>query len=74
MIQLKSELDVFLATNTAENVPDFKVKGSWSERSCIIYLGLSNIIIAQVIKALILKKYYDHRIIFTIIKVMLING
>lgn len=47
MIQLKSELDVFLATNTAENVPDFKVKGSWSERSCIIYLGLSNIIIAQ---------------------------
>ncbi|KDP22800.1 hypothetical protein JCGZ_00387 [Jatropha curcas] len=39
--------DVFLAANTREDVPDFKVKGSWFERSCTIYLGQSNTIIAQ---------------------------
>ncbi|KAJ9185447.1 hypothetical protein P3X46_005085 [Hevea brasiliensis] len=50
IIQIKTELDVFLATNTAETVPDFKVKGSWSERSCTIYLGQSNAIIAQMHK------------------------
>ncbi|KAJ4841474.1 hypothetical protein Tsubulata_015697 [Turnera subulata] len=47
-LQFKTELDVFLAANTAQEVPDFKVKGSWKERSCIIYLGNSNTIIAQV--------------------------
>lgn len=48
MLQLKTELDVFLAANTKEDVPDFKVKGSWFERSCTIYLGNSSTIIAQV--------------------------
>lgn len=48
MIQFKTELDIFLAANTAQSVPDFKVKGSWMERSCTIYLGDSNTIIAQV--------------------------
>ncbi|XP_012089727.1 protein LURP-one-related 15 [Jatropha curcas] len=47
LIQFKTELDVFLAANTREDVPDFKVKGSWFERSCTIYLGQSNTIIAQ---------------------------
>ncbi|XP_050235183.1 protein LURP-one-related 15-like [Mercurialis annua] len=47
MLQFKTELDVCLASNTSENVPDFKIKGSWFERSCTIYLGQSNTIIAQ---------------------------
>lgn len=49
IIQFKTELDVFLCSNTSENVPDFKIKGNWKERSCRIYLGESNTIIAQVI-------------------------
>ncbi|KAM7262399.1 hypothetical protein ACFE04_000082 [Oxalis oulophora] len=50
MIQFKACLDVFLAANTKQSVPDFKVKGSWSERSCIIYAGDSNNILAQMHK------------------------
>ncbi|XVE84383.1 hypothetical protein DITRI_Ditri17bG0007900 [Diplodiscus trichospermus] len=48
MLQLKTKLDVFLANNTKEDVCDFKVKGSWSERSCVIYAGESSTIVAQV--------------------------
>ncbi|GMI89925.1 hypothetical protein like AT5G01750 [Hibiscus trionum] len=40
MFQLKTKLDVFLANNTKEEVCDFKVKGSWSERSCVVYAGV----------------------------------
>lgn len=47
IIQFKTGLDVFLGSNTSENVPDFKIKGTWKERSCTIYLGESNTIIAQ---------------------------
>ncbi|CAN6203456.1 unnamed protein product [Urochloa humidicola] len=47
IIQLKTELDVFLASNTAEQVCDFKIKGSYFERSCAFYLGNSNTLIAQ---------------------------
>ncbi|KAF5747661.1 protein LURP-one-related 15-like isoform X1 [Tripterygium wilfordii] len=47
-MQFKTELSVFLANNTKEEVPDFKVKGSWLETSCTIYLGDSNTIVAQV--------------------------
>lgn len=50
MLQLKTALDVFLAANTKEDVPDFTVKGSWFERSCTIYLGNSSTIIAQMHK------------------------
>ncbi|XP_072995465.1 protein LURP-one-related 15 [Typha latifolia] len=46
-IQLKTELDVFLSANTGEQCCDFKIKGSYFERSCIVYLGSSNSIIAQ---------------------------
>ncbi|KAJ4749214.1 LURP-one-like protein (DUF567) [Rhynchospora pubera] len=46
MLQLKTELDVFFAANTAEQHCDFKVKGSWFERSCTFYLGDTNTIIA----------------------------
>uniref|UniRef100_A0A7N0UFS8 Protein LURP-one-related 15 n=1 Tax=Kalanchoe fedtschenkoi TaxID=63787 RepID=A0A7N0UFS8_KALFE len=47
LLQFKTELDVFLASNTSESVCDFKVKGSWFERSCSIHAANSNAIIAQ---------------------------
>ncbi|OMP10852.1 hypothetical protein COLO4_04217 [Corchorus olitorius] len=50
MFQLKTKLDVFLANNTKEEVCDFKVKGSWLERSCVIYAGESSNIVAQMHK------------------------
>ncbi|KAF2305219.1 hypothetical protein GH714_003146 [Hevea brasiliensis] len=39
ILYLKTKLDVFLAHNTEEKVCDFKVKGSFFERSCVIYKG-----------------------------------
>ncbi|KAF5762682.1 putative tubby-like protein [Helianthus annuus] len=48
LIQLKTSLDVFLGYNDKENVCDFKVKGSWFDRSCTIYAGDGATIIAQV--------------------------
>ncbi|XP_047176538.1 protein LURP-one-related 15-like [Vigna umbellata] len=48
--QLKTKLDVFLANNTREEVCDFKVKGSWFERSCVVYAGESLTIVAQMNK------------------------
>ncbi|MBA0634178.1 hypothetical protein Godav_029484, partial [Gossypium davidsonii] len=50
MFQLKTKLDVFLANNTKEEVCDFKVKGSWLERSCVVYAGESSTIVAQMHK------------------------
>ncbi|KAK1563500.1 hypothetical protein Q3G72_032930 [Acer saccharum] len=50
MFQLKTKLDVFLANNTKEEVCDFKVKGSWFERSCVIYAGESDTVVAQMHK------------------------
>ncbi|KAK4268479.1 hypothetical protein QN277_025133 [Acacia crassicarpa] len=48
LIQLvRTELDVFLASNTSEQVCDFKIKGSWLGRSCVVYAGESNTIVAQ---------------------------
>ncbi|KAH9673243.1 protein LURP-one-related 15 [Citrus sinensis] len=46
----RTKLDVFLANNTKEDVCDFRVKGSWFERSCTIYAGESSTIIAQMHK------------------------
>lgn len=48
MFQTKIKLDVFLASNIKENTSDFKVKGSWFERSCVVYAGDSHNIVAQV--------------------------
>lgn len=48
MIQLKTKLDVFLAKNTEENDCDFRVKGTWSGISYVVYAVPSNNIIAQV--------------------------
>ncbi|KAL2337636.1 hypothetical protein Fmac_012082 [Flemingia macrophylla] len=50
IFQLKTKLDVFLANNTKEQVCDFKVKGSWFERSCVVYAGESLNIVAQMHK------------------------
>ncbi|AES79764.1 putative tubby-like domain-containing protein [Medicago truncatula] len=50
LMQFKTKLDVFLAGNTKEDVCDFKVKGSWFERSCSVYAGESNNIVAQMHK------------------------
>ncbi|KAL0310046.1 UNVERIFIED_CONTAM: protein LURP-one-related 15 [Sesamum calycinum] len=47
LIQLKTKLDVFMACNTREEVCDYKIEGSWFERSCVIYAGNSTNIIAQ---------------------------
>ena len=55
VFQIKTKLEVFLANNTKEEVCDFKVKGSWSERSCVIYAGESNNIVAQVSLSIYLK-------------------
>ncbi|KAK4268477.1 hypothetical protein QN277_025131 [Acacia crassicarpa] len=50
LIQFRTKLDVFLASNTSEQVCDFKIKGSWLERSCVVYAGESNTIVAQMHK------------------------
>ncbi|KAK6943235.1 LURP-one-related, partial [Dillenia turbinata] len=47
LIQFKTELDVCLASDSKEEVCDFKAKGSWLERACTIYAGNSSTVIAQ---------------------------
>ncbi|XP_004302616.1 PREDICTED: protein LURP-one-related 15-like [Fragaria vesca subsp. vesca] len=42
VVQWKTNLHVFLANNEGESAPDFKVKGSWFEQSCVVYAGKSN--------------------------------
>ncbi|CAN6197338.1 unnamed protein product [Urochloa humidicola] len=48
VFQLKTELDVFLVGNAAQQACDFKIRGSYFERSCAFYLGNSNTMIAQI--------------------------
>lgn len=48
LLQFKTKLDVFLAANTREDICDFRIEGSWLERSCVIYAGNTNNIVAQV--------------------------
>ncbi|CAL9069931.1 unnamed protein product [Musa banksii] len=48
--QFKTELDVFLAANTEEEVCDFKIKGSFRNRSCTVYKGDYSMVIAQMSK------------------------
>ncbi|CAL5388899.1 unnamed protein product [Camellia sinensis] len=50
VFQLKPKLSVYLANNTAEEFCDFKVEGSWFNRSCVIYAGESSTIVAQMHK------------------------
>ncbi|KAI3841404.1 hypothetical protein MKX03_000031 [Papaver bracteatum] len=48
--QLKTNLDVFLASNTGEDVCDFKIKQRDRKKSCFIYRGNSDSIIAEMHK------------------------
>ncbi|XP_009385280.2 protein LURP-one-related 10-like [Musa acuminata AAA Group] len=48
--QFKTELDVFLAANKEEEVCDFKIKGSFRNRSCTVYKGDYSMVIAQMSK------------------------
>ncbi|KAI3927113.1 hypothetical protein MKX01_029881 [Papaver californicum] len=50
LLQLNTTLHVFLASNTSEDVCDFKIKGSLLQRSATIYQGNSKNIIAQMHK------------------------
>ncbi|KAI3971783.1 hypothetical protein MKW92_020799 [Papaver armeniacum] len=50
VLQLKTKLNVFLASNKAQDVCDFKVKQNYSEKSCVIYRGGSKNIIAEMHK------------------------
>ncbi|KAK4582255.1 hypothetical protein RGQ29_025434 [Quercus rubra] len=50
VLYLKTKLDVYLAHNTTEKVCDFKVEGTWLERSCVIYAGDSSTVIAKMHK------------------------
>ncbi|PWA92989.1 hypothetical protein CTI12_AA075940 [Artemisia annua] len=50
LIQFKTSLNVFLGCNENESVCDYKVKGSWFDRSCTIYAGESTHIIAKMHK------------------------
>ncbi|KAL1191993.1 Protein LURP-one-related 15 [Cardamine amara subsp. amara] len=48
MVQLiRTKLEVFLSHNKEEKTCDFRVKGNWSENSCIVYAGESDAIVAQ---------------------------
>ncbi|GJN09884.1 hypothetical protein PR202_ga27932 [Eleusine coracana subsp. coracana] len=48
MLQLfKTEMDIFLASNTAMEVCDFKMKTTFQDRTCAFYLGNTNTMIAQ---------------------------
>ncbi|XP_059462250.1 protein LURP-one-related 10-like [Corylus avellana] len=47
---VNSTIDVFLANNTREDYCDFKLKGSYRLRSCVIYAGDSTTLIAQMHK------------------------
>ncbi|CAL5079352.1 unnamed protein product [Urochloa decumbens] len=47
VLQLRTEADVFLAGNTAQQACDFKIRGSYFERSCAFYLGY-NTMVAQI--------------------------
>ncbi|EYU41982.1 hypothetical protein ABFS82_10G007700 [Erythranthe guttata] len=45
--QINTNLDVFMASNTSEDVCDFRIEGNLFESKCVIYAGNSNNIIAQ---------------------------
>ncbi|GJX92472.1 LURP-one-related 15-like protein [Tanacetum coccineum] len=48
-MQLKISLDVFLGCNE-KDVCDYKVKGSWHDQSCTIYVGESTTVVAKMDK------------------------
>ncbi|XP_030928005.1 protein LURP-one-related 15-like [Quercus lobata] len=55
LLQLKTKLLVYLANNRNEDVCDYKVEGSWFEKSCIIYAGESSTVVAQMHEKMTVK-------------------
>jgi len=45
----KNQLHIFLSSNTTEEIPNYKIDGSWSDKSFIVSLGGSNTTIAEII-------------------------
>jgi uncharacterized protein YxjI len=39
LVQLKPSMDIFLASNTTESVPDYKLAGNFLERDMMVYFG-----------------------------------
>ncbi|KAK2966103.1 hypothetical protein RJ640_025599, partial [Escallonia rubra] len=62
IFQLTTNLNVYLANNTREDLCDFKVEASWSGGRCFIYAGESSTFIARtgfvIINAYILDKIH----------------
>ncbi|KAF5205182.1 Ubiquitin carboxyl-terminal hydrolase [Thalictrum thalictroides] len=52
IIQFTTNLEVYLASNPTKDQCDFKIKGSWGERSCVVYHGNTKNILAQMHKKL----------------------
>ncbi|CAI9090386.1 OLC1v1025149C1 [Oldenlandia corymbosa var. corymbosa] len=50
IIQLKTRLNVYLANRKSEDFCDFRVEGSWSEDSSVVYVGETSTIAAQMNK------------------------
>ncbi|MCL7049600.1 hypothetical protein MKW94_019987 [Papaver nudicaule] len=46
-LQFRTQLEVFLAPNTDESACDFMMKQTYREKSCVIYRGYSDTIIAE---------------------------
>ncbi|CAM8927246.1 unnamed protein product [Rhodiola kirilowii] len=84
LIQFSTKLDVFLASNMKETTADFRVSGSWFQRSCMIKMGDSNTVIAQMHKkfdaaSIILDKdsfvvtvypFVDYALIVTLVAIL----
>ncbi|XP_038981081.1 protein LURP-one-related 15-like [Phoenix dactylifera] len=47
IVQFKSKLNIFLASNTGKDVCDFTIEGTFLTRSCKVYKGDSSMVIAQ---------------------------
>ncbi|KAM5560604.1 hypothetical protein ABKV19_021654 [Rosa sericea] len=65
LVQFKTELDVFLATNTKEDQHDFKVKGSFRDKACTIY-SKDNTIIGQMHKDVSIKNSILGKDVFSV--------
>lgn len=48
LLDITTELNVFLAGNAREEVCDYKIKGSYLKKSCTIFKGDSSEVVAQV--------------------------
>ncbi|XP_071698692.1 protein LURP-one-related 10-like [Rutidosis leptorrhynchoides] len=67
IFQSKTDLRVFLANKTSsKEACDFKIAGSWTNRSCTIYMGNSSTAIAQMHKMTKNSKYIKDKFMVAI--------